>query len=169
MTLLPCKSGLSFNVLDAYILNTTWLLPVIFRRKVSFFPFLFFSCTYLTNIRILRILKYPVLWLYLYPQQYSYCNFSKDLLPHQVSACGCRFLGGRWVWHPPDACSRASPIPAGSTAEGLSPSQSRSHHPARWAQSFLLSSCLFPYLHFFHTCTTQRYVLVHGDQRTHDA
>lgn len=168
MTLLPCKSGLSFNVLDAYVLNNTWLLPVIFRRKVRYFPFLFFPCTHLTNTRTLRILKYPVLWLDLSPQQYSYCDFSQEL-PYQVSACGCRSLGGRWVWHPPGGCSHASPTPSGSTAGGLSPSQSRSHRPARWAQGFLLSSSLFPNLHFSHTCTTQRCVLVHSDHRTRDA
>lgn len=149
---------LNFNVLDAYILlNKTWLLPLIFRRKVRFFPFLFFPCIHLTNTRILRILKYPVLWLDLYPQQYSYCDFSKEF-PYQVRACGCHFLGGRWAWHPPDGCSHAFPTPSGSTAEGLSPSRSRSHHPTRWAQRFLLSSSLFPYLHFSRTCTTQRLV-----------
>lgn len=151
VTLLTCKYGLSFKVLDAYVLNKIWLLPVIFRRKARYFPFLFLPCTHLTNARMLRILKYPVLWLDLYPQQYSYKEPS-----YQVSACGCHFLGGRWVWHPPDGCSRASPTPSGSTAEGLSPSQSRSHRPARWARSFLLNSSLFQYLHFSHTCTTQR-------------
>lgn len=166
VTLLPCKPGLSFNVLDGYVLKT-WLL-VIFRRKVRYFPFLFFPCTHLTNSRILRILKHPVLWLDLYLQQYSHCDFSKEL-PYQVSACGCRFLVGSWVWHPPDGCSRASPTPSGSTAGGLSPSQSRSHHPTRWVRSFLLKSSLCPYQCFSHTCTTQRYVLVHSDHRTYGA
>lgn len=58
VTLLPCKPRLSFNVLDGYVLNKTWLLALIFRRNVRYFPFLFFPCTHLTNSRILTILYF---------------------------------------------------------------------------------------------------------------
>lgn len=159
LTLLLHKFLLIFNVLTFYVsLRKAWLLPMILRRKVSFFPFLFLPWTHLPNTEILSILKYTVLCSDLYPPQYSYCDSTKET-PYQVRVYGCRYLGGKRVWHPPDGYSRAFPTLSLSTAEGLSPSLSSWHHPTRWAQSFLPSSSQ---VHFFHTCITNAYIKCFG-------
>ena len=154
LTLLPYKSVLVFNLLAVYVpLNKAWLLSMIFRRKVSFLPFLFLLCTHLPNTKILSILKNTTLHLDLHPPPYSYHDFTAEM-PYQVRVYGCRYLDSRWAWHPPDGCSHAFPTLSLSTAEGLSPSQSSWRHPTRWAQSFLLRSSQ---AHFFHTCITHMY------------
>lgn len=137
LTLLLYKFLLIFNVLtfcDSVILYVSlrkaWLFPMILRRKGSFFPFLFLLWTHLPNTEILSILKYTVLCSDLHLLQYSYCDFTK-VIPYQVKVYGCRYLGGKWVWHPPDGYSRAFPTLSLSTAEGLSPSLSSWHHPTR--------------------------------------
>lgn len=157
LSLLPYKF-VTFNVLAVYVsLSKAWLLPLIFKRKVTFlsscFPFLL--CTHLPKPHILSILRCTILCWDLYSLQYcSHCDFTKEM-PYQVRVYGCHYLGGKWVWHPPDGCSHAFPTLSLSTAEGLSPSLSSWHHPTRWAQSFLPSSSQE---HFFHTCTIHMYI-----------
>lgn len=154
LTLLLYRFVLIFNVLTVYVpLNKAWLLPMIFRRKVSFFPFLLLLCTCLPNTKILSVLKYTILCSDLHPPQCSYCDFTKEMT-YQVRVYGCHCLDGKWAWHPPDGCSHAFPTLSLSTAEGLSPSPNSWHHPTRWVQSFLLSSSQ---VHFFHTCITHMY------------